>query len=290
MTSALTLGYVELAVSDVAQWRTFATEILGLELIDDRADGFALRMDENAYRFLVTQGDADDIVLAGWEVANQAALTALEQRLTALGVVVTHATEEQTAARRVRGLIRFNDPDGFASEAYYGPTILYDQPFRSPRRISGFHTEGQGLGHLTMTIADTETSLRFYREGLGFAISDTIDISFGPVSFLGTFLHCNARHHTLALAAVPAPKRLHHLMIQARALDDVGMTLDAVQDAGIEITASLGRHTNDHMFSFYMRSPSGFEIEYGWGAREISLGDWSMQHHTSMSIWGHRKP
>jgi hypothetical protein len=60
------------------------------------------------------------------------------------------------------------------------------------------------------------------------------------------------------------------------------------QDRGIPISASLGRHTNDHMVSFYMRSPSGFEIEYGFGARTIDDATWKVQQHYSGSMWGHR--
>ena len=29
-------------------------------------------------------------------------------------------------------------------------------------------------------------------------------------------------------------------------------------------------HPNDHMFSFYVRTPSGFSVEYGWGGLLIA--------------------
>jgi extradiol dioxygenase len=48
----------------------------------------------------------------------------------------------------------------------------------------------------------------------------------------------------------------------------------------VPIARGLGRHTNDHMVPFHLRTPSGFEVEYGWG--------WQVQHHTQGSIWGHR--
>ena len=78
-------------------------------------------------------------------------------------------------------------------------------------------------------------------------------------------------------------------MLQLRSIDDVGATMYLVQDSGIEITSSLGRHTNDHMLSFYMRTPSGFEIEYGWGGREVDDATWHVQKHHAPSIWGHRR-
>ena len=51
-------------------------------------------------------------------------------------------------------------------------------------------------------------------------------------------------------------------MLQLESLDDVGAAYYQCQDREIPISATLGRHTNDHMVSFYMVSPSGFEIEY----------------------------
>jgi hypothetical protein len=103
------------------------------------------------------------------------------------------------------------------------------------------------------------------------------------------FFHCNPRHHTIAFYAMPnPPKRLNHFMLQTQSLDDVGATFYLCQDQGIPINRGLGRHTNDHMVSFYMRTPSGFEVEYGWGGRVVDDSVWQVQHHTSGSMWGHR--
>ncbi|MFD0567797.1 hypothetical protein ACFQ2M_41870 [Kitasatospora saccharophila] len=33
-------------------------------------------------------------------------------------------------------------------------------------------------------------------------------------------------------------------------------------------------HPNDHMFSFYVRTPSGFSVEYGWGGLLIDDATW----------------
>ncbi|MBK5517696.1 VOC family protein [Pseudomonas sp. TH10] len=100
-------------------------------------------------------------------------------------------------------------------------------------------------------------------------------------------MHCNTRHHSLAFASVPSPKRIVHLMVQTHCLDDVGLALDRVKKAGVPVAWDIGRHTNDHMTSFYMLTPSKWEFEYGWGAREIDDATWTVERHDSMSIWGH---
>jgi biphenyl-2,3-diol 1,2-dioxygenase len=289
MSAIKSLGYLGLGVKDPAAWEKFATEILGLQSVAaDRRR--MLRMDEYAWRFALQQDDADDIAYAGWEVADAQGLREVAERLRAIGIEVPTATADEAAGRGVTELIRFADPNGLRCEAFYGPSIEFENPFHSPRPISGFVTGQQGLGHIVVGATDIQKSVRFYCEGLGFRMSDTIDMKFGDIKFTMVFMHCNARHHTIALIPFPTPKRLHHIMLQLRSIDDVGATMYLAQDRKIEIVATLGRHTNDHMLSFYMRTPSGFEVEYGWGGREIDEATWHVQKHHAPSIWGHRRP
>jgi biphenyl-2,3-diol 1,2-dioxygenase len=289
MSAIESLGYLGLGVKDPVAWEKFATEILGLQSVAANGQRM-LRMDEYAYRFAIKQDNSDDLAYAGWEVADAQGLREVAERLRAIGVDVQTATADDAERRRVTELIRFNDPNGLTCEAFYGPSIEFENPFQSPRPISGFVTGQQGLGHIVVGAPDIQKSLRFYGEGLGFRLSDTIDMKFGDTKFTLSFMHCNARHHTIALIPLPTPKRIHHFMLQLRSIDDVGATMYLVQDRKIEIAATLGRHTNDHMLSFYMRTPSGFEIEYGWGGREIDDATWHVQKHHAQSIWGHRRP
>jgi biphenyl-2,3-diol 1,2-dioxygenase len=286
------LGYLGLGVKDLDAWESFATEILGLQSGGRTDDGrLLLRMDEYSYRLALHRDESDDIVYAGWEVANAAALREVAERLRGVGVEVTLGTAEQAKLRRVTELLRLVDPGGLPTEVFYGPSIQFEKPFHSPRTISGFVTGRQGLGHIVMTVPDLEKSLRFYLDGLRFRISDTIEMNFdGGVQMAMPFMHCNSRHHTLALVPASSPKRLNHIMMQVRSIDDVGSTMYLVQDRKLEIVATIGRHTNDHMLSFYLRTPSDFAVEYGWDGREVDDATWHVQKHSAASIWGHRRP
>jgi biphenyl-2,3-diol 1,2-dioxygenase len=290
MSEISSLGYLGLGVKDLDAWEKFGTQILGLQSAGIGDDGLLrLRMDEYAYRFALHKDDADDLAYIGWEVADSAALHGVAERLRVAGVSVEQGSAELAAARGVAELVRFSDPNGVASEVFYGPSVEFEKPFHSPRAISGFKTGEQGAGHLVITVNNLDETVRFYCEALGFKISDFIEMKFGATGFTLAFMHCNSRHHTIAFLPLPLPKRLLHFMLQARSVDDVGATMYLVQDSGIEITSSLGRHTNDHMLSFYMRTPSGFEIEYGWGGRQIDDRTWHVQKHHAPSIWGHRR-
>ena len=73
-------------------------------------------------------------------------------------------------------------------------------------------------------------------------------------------------------------------------LDDVGTALDLGGKAGAPLATTLGRHTNDQMVSFYVVTPSGFEVEYGWGGRKIDDATWEPATYDRISIWGHHPP
>jgi len=54
------------------------------------------------------------------------------------------------------------------------------------------------------------------------------------------------------------------------------------------VVSTLGRHSNDQMVSFYMSTPSGFEVEYGWGGRLVDDAVWQVQRHDRGTLWGHK--
>ena len=246
------------------------------------------RVDAHDWRIALEAGDEDDLAFAGFEVVDADQLTAVRAALVSAGHPVSDATPELLAERNVLGLIRTTDPGGLAVEIYYGPTEIHEKPFVSSAGAR-FVTGDQGLGHIVLAHPDIAAMRAFYADVLGFRLSDIIHMQTGPGSGIDLeFFHCNPRHHTLALMPVAAPKRLHHFMLQTDTLDMVGFALDRAGKARAPITQTLGRHTNDHMVSFYAATPAGFQVEYGWGAREVDAS-WRVVRHQKTSIWGHRQ-
>ena len=143
-----------------------------------------------------------------------------------------------------------------------------------------------GLGHLVVHQPDLDASLKFYTDLLGLRVSDVVGPAGNP---MGVFLHCNPRHHSIALfGASGAHKRINHFMLECNSLDDVGSARDIARRQGTPIVIDLGRHMNDHMVSFYVANPSQFAIEYGWGGRTIDESCWQVGRYDSVeSIWGH---
>lgn len=282
------LGYLGLEVSDLASWKSFSSEILGLQPVD-RADGtIDLRMDSYAVRIRLHQGPRDDILYIGWEVRDRAALGRLAQHLSASGVAVESPGPDFAKDRRVAELIRFADPEGTTHEAFYGPLQKSDEPFVSPIGAQ-FRTGRQGLGHIVLSCIDKPTMMAFFLDVLGLRLSDHINTEVVPGRPLQiSFLRCNGRHHSLALAPLPIPKKIVHLMVETQSVDDVGRALYRCMERGIHLSFTLGRHSNDEMLSFYALSPSGFDVEYGWGGLQVDDETWHVLTHEAMSAWGHK--
>jgi 2,3-dihydroxybiphenyl 1,2-dioxygenase len=284
------LGYLGFKVKDPHAWSVFAVDVLGLMPGEAAGEVQRFRLDEQAWRIAIETGEADDVSYLGFEVAGPAELDAVGRRLTEGGVVVGNGDPALLAERGVLDLIACHDPDGLPVEIYYGATLRTERPFASPAGVASFVTGAQGLGHVVISTRDIVATRRFYQDLLGFRLSDTIRMRTGANASLELeFYHCNRRHHTLALLPIATPKRLHHFMLQVPTLDGVGFALERAQAAGTPIAQTLGRHTNDRMVSFYARTPSGFEVEFGFGALEVDDATWRVSRHDKPSSWGHKR-
>lgn len=275
------LGYIGIETSQLDVWRNYCEEVIGFTAAQTGPGSHRYRMDEQAWRLWLEEGSNEDLSFAGFSVKNRATLAGIREQLTAAGCEVT---ENETLAeqRNVATLYVVTDPDGLQIELYCGLLSKPEQPFASPLVHSGFVTGDQGFGHIVLYTADVDKKLEFYRT-LGFCISDTINM--GGLNLV--FLHCNRRHHTIALVPVPTGKHLNHFMVQVGSMDDVGYALDRVTDRQVQLSTTLGCHTNDQMISFYAKTPSGFDMEYGFGARVVSEG-WAEGRYEAPSIWGHK--
>lgn len=281
------LGYVGLEVSDLQAWQRFAGDTLGLQWCP-RDDGTVdLRIDHYASRIRLHRGDADDAVYFGWEVRDADTLGGLAAKLENEGVAVEWGDGALAQDRRVDQLIVFHDPEGNRHEAFVGPLQLTNIPFVSSAGTR-FKTGRQGLGHVVLSSRDKPAMMEFFLRTLGFRLSDHIRTEVVPGRPIEiSFMRCNARHHSLALAPVPIPKRIVHLMVEATGIDDVGRAMDRCLKAGVHLTFTLGRHSNDDMLSFYPMTPSGFDFEFGWGGLEVDDESWHVLTHDANSAWGH---
>jgi 3,4-dihydroxy-9,10-secoandrosta-1,3,5(10)-triene-9,17-dione 4,5-dioxygenase len=287
------LGYLRIEATDVPAWREYALKVLGL-VEGEGADKNALylRMDDFPARLVIVPGERDRLAAAGWETADAAGLADVRARLDGAGVAYKDGTAAELADRRVAELISFEDPSGNTCEVFHGVALQH-------RRVVSpyghrFVTGEQGLGHVVLSCRDDEAALRFYRDVLGFRLRDSMRL---PPQLVGRpadgapawlrFFGCNPRHHSLAFLPMPTPSGIVHLMIEVESADDVGLALDRALRRKISMSATLGRHVNDLMLSFYMKSPGGFDVEFGTEGRQVADESWVARESTAVSLWGH---
>lgn len=281
------LGYIGLATDKIDDWAAFGGHWLGMQTVERGRGTLRFRMDDRKQRFIVTGSGApstgEEAQFFGWEVADARALDALAARLEAHRVGVGRMNASQCAHRRITAGISFKDPCGNRLEAFHGAETASDA-FVPDRPISGFRTGALGMGHVVLRVKNVEPSIAFYRDVLGFRLSD-----FSLEPFVAYFFHVNPRHHSVALIGSDRDA-IHHLMVEVCSLDDVGQTYDMALAEKGRIATSLGRHTNDHVTSFYATTPSDFFMEYGWGGRTLDVANWTpYEMHYGTSLWGHER-
>lgn len=289
------LGYLRLETTKFEEWRTYTLDILGMvEASGSTEDTLYLRMDDRSHRIAIQAGESDRLLAAGWEVAGAAALAQVTQELEAAGVAVKPADAAELAERRVQGLIHVSDPCGNPLEIFWGQAQDHT-PLGTPYG-NRFVTGDVGLGHVVLPVRDIEAALDFYENLLGFQLRDSMKLLPQAVPTAKQqrdfhwmhFLSPNRRHHSLGLYPGALPPGIVHFMVELETLDDVGRGLDRMHAAGIPIASTLGRHTNDHMVSFYAQAPGGFQVEYGWDGLLVDPATWVAKEITADSFWGHQ--
>lgn len=271
MSAITELGYVTIGVSDIAAWDHFASQVLGVEVVrpDDKAVRY-LRMDYWHHRIKLVEDGSDDVLVTGLRVAGVLEFRDIAKRLGDAGVAVRIGTQEEARARQVLEVMFLADPNGYDIEIFHGPLVQYNLPFLPGRRMhGGFKTVGGGFGHMMQNRhASFDDIHAFYTLlGLRGGVEYIIPVPHLPEPVELMFLHCNERQHTLAFGG-PAEKRVNHIMFEVERIEDVGLAYDLVKQAGIPVIIEPGSHANDQMYSFYLKNPSGFMNEIGWGGRQ----------------------
>jgi biphenyl-2,3-diol 1,2-dioxygenase len=285
------LGYLCVEVADPDELGTFFTDVIGLAPGPDTSDGDCTWTDDDVrQRIIVGTGDRTDLTAMGFEAVDEDAWDATLARLDDAGHPATYGGADLALARRAERVAVVAAPWGSAVEIAIG-LERSEAPAPTPLVPGGFLTRAQGFGHAVVATTNFDESVRFATEALGLVQSDWLEMELAPgIDLEVRFFHCNARHHTLALARAPfeLPQKLHHVMFETNERDDVGHAFDRAFAAGLPLPNGLGRHDNDHMFSFYVGSPAGFQVEVGHGARQIAEPWVDDRRYDRISSWGHQ--
>jgi len=287
------IGYLRIQCSNSAALMDFATGVLGLmDAAGEDGQGTRfLRMDRHPFRFMLESGEQDRLLAIGLEARDRRQWQATCDRLAAAGHELSTGSGPEAARRGVSGFVSVQDPSGNTVELYHGRKLDY-RPLNSPAGVPGFVTgcadgTDMGFGHAVIPAPQIAETTAFYTDLIGLGVSDTLHLQTPPSRVV--FMHAdNPRQHSLALYDQPHPAGVVHVMVEVATLDEVGKALDRAKRAGHPVIASLGRHVNDNMCSFYVLAPGGIAIEYGYDG--LLVTDWDRYTPTVSTegdLWGH---
>lgn len=283
MTTIQEIMQVGVGMPDRKKFADFARDVLGFP-VTPSPDGKLtyVRPDRYQHRIAARTAAAPVIDYIGFDVGGAAELDEWKTKLRAGGIDWRRGSAEECVERHVPDFIEFKDPDGHPLALSYGFEVD-PTPVRYTRDLSVV-----GLGHVLLTVKDTQRSHDFYTAVLGFRLSDWIYIDD---NIRLCFLRCNARHHSIAFAPCMPGKspRLQHVMLEVESLDDVMRTYHFLRSRNQPIGMGPGRHPNCQTVHVYVQTPGGFAVEFGWGHRR--LDDAAHQPivypaGTPVDIWG----
>jgi 3,4-dihydroxy-9,10-secoandrosta-1,3,5(10)-triene-9,17-dione 4,5-dioxygenase len=270
------LGYIIFSSTDLDDWRHFGTQVVGAMDVAHDDNCVALKIDEQPFRILVERGDADHVSALGWGMAGETEFSELRDRLEAEGYTIRNGSDSEAEKRAVKAFFATVDQTAF----------------ESPVGVKNFVTGDMGLGHVVVPGGeDMEGTHAFYTKVLGLGDSDDLNMQLPgehAPKIRVRFLHAaNPRHHSLAIASLPSPSGVIHAMLEMEDVDDVGRCHDRVLAEERPLMASLGRHCNDNMLSFYVVGPGGIPFEIGCEGLQVDWTDFEPTKSTVPDHWGH---
>jgi catechol 2,3-dioxygenase-like lactoylglutathione lyase family enzyme len=138
---------------------------------------------------------------------------------------------------------------------YNGPGHISRSDVRACGVLRENRVRPRRLGHVVLGSTDQERSQRFFAEGLGFKVSDT-------VPGLAAFMRCSTDHHNVLVQQAPVAF-LHHTSWQVDDVDEVGRGATSMleKDPSRHVWG-LGRHHVGSNFFWYLKDPAGNFTEY----------------------------
>jgi catechol 2,3-dioxygenase-like lactoylglutathione lyase family enzyme len=187
-------------------------------------------------------------------------LDRVERRLRSLGLAVERSdgalvTEEPIAGFRAVVSIAPEIEQESQPTPYNGPGRIERSNRRAPGIMREERVKPRKLGHVVIGSTDQEATQRFFTDGIGLKISDT-------VPGLAAFMRCSTDHHNVLVQQAPL-NFLHHTSWQVDDVDEIGRGATAMLEAdpGRHVWG-LGRHHIGSNFFWYLKDPAGNFSEY----------------------------
>ena len=181
-----------------------------------------------------------------FSAADKATVDALHAKITASGATV-HSAPHDLPGEAGGGY-------GFEVASPEGQNIRISSDVASHSDIIDDPSRPACLNHVVINVADHDKQLAFFRDILGFKLSD----NNGHMSFI----RCSANHHSIALAESQGPSQ-NHAAFEMHDFVSLMQGVGRMRLAEHEVGWGVGRHSGPgrNIFSYFV-DPNGFAIEY----------------------------
>jgi len=246
------LSRVELNVSNLAHSRAFYSALPGLESVAGESTPGSARFRVGSDRALLALCAAASPGLKGFgfEMESEAALDHLARTLDRHGL----------KWRPLASGIRMTEPHTTVTVDFQcGAPIDESGAIASSAAIAGF-------GHIVLRTPVYREAVAFWRDVLGFRLSDEID---GRISLLRCFP--NPLHHSLGIASGDRPM-FHHLNFRVGEHADLGSLARHLSDNEVPIASGPGTHAPSGNQFLYFLDPDGLTLEMSTVAERFEEG------------------
>jgi len=270
---------IELGVRDVAASTRFYEDCWGLAPVSREADAVHLRATGRDHQALtLRQSGKTALRTIHTAAADKSTVDALYQRAKALGIVVLDAP---AALPAVTG-----GGYGFAVAGSDGIRVTVSCDVKLHEAVIDDRTKPQKFSHVVLRSSDQAATEAFFRDLLGFRLSDRTDGI--------DFLRCARDHHSVALAR-EAGVGLHHMAFELPDLDALMYAAGRMSQKGHKREWGIGRHSGpgNNVFSFFVE-PNGFACEYTTDMEQVddatypqrSAAWWAGNRRYGPDAWG----
>jgi catechol 2,3-dioxygenase-like lactoylglutathione lyase family enzyme len=239
------LAHLTVTTPDPERQAAYYERALGLELIARDGDRAILATRTGFEAIVLKKGEAAGIERVALQVAPGSDLGEVAARLAKHGIT---AERRRDTTPGVRESLAFNDIQGRGLEVYAD----YSFP-------AGSDAEGpinpRKLGHIAFHTPDLAATIAFYRDVLGFRLSDQRTNLFA-------FLRCSRDHHTMNFLEAGNHARVHHFAFELRDEAEINRACDALAKRNVKLYWGPLRHIIGHNIAIYHKNPDNITVEF----------------------------
>ncbi len=252
------LGYVALNVTDIEKSATFYQDMVGLDPMGEGPDGCRFfRCSSDHHNVILYPNKIAGLKRVGWEMESEKQLDNAFEHFTSIGLKPFWIDETEQKALKQGRTFRQTEPNTGATFEYYAAITQFIPPY------SQKVTKIARLGHVVLSVANFEKTLKFFTEQLNYKVSDYI-----PGMFAFTRCFPNPFHHSMAFGQ-GTDNHLNHVNFMVTDINDVGKGNIRAQKMQVPIVFGPGRHPPSDSIFVYFLDPDEMTIEFSFGMEEF---------------------